>query len=166
MSRSRSPHPTYFFALVVVRLGHRFLLVHERKHGQRWYLPAGRVEPGESLRDAAIRETREESGVPITLTGILRVEHQPQPDGSARVRVFYLAHPSDDTPAKDTPDQESLEAAWVAPAELDRYPLRGEEVREILAYVEGGGPVYPLDLITVEGAAWSRTRGAKDASRG
>ena len=34
----------------------------------------------------------------MSLSGILRVEHQPQPDGSARVRVFYLAHPVDDTP--------------------------------------------------------------------
>ena len=49
----RDPIPTWFFALVVVRQGDRFLLVHEAKHGQDWYLPAGRVEPGESLTDAA-----------------------------------------------------------------------------------------------------------------
>ena len=46
---SRTPSATWFFALVVVRRGDRFLLVHERKHGQTWYLPAGRVEPGETL---------------------------------------------------------------------------------------------------------------------
>jgi len=39
----REPIQTWYFALVVVRLQHRFLLVHERKHGQKWYLPAGRV---------------------------------------------------------------------------------------------------------------------------
>ena len=34
--------------MAVVRLGRRFLVVRERKHGQGWYLPAGRVEAGES----------------------------------------------------------------------------------------------------------------------
>jgi phosphatase NudJ len=43
-SMSREPIPTWYFALVVVVSGDRFLRVHERKHGQLWYLPAGRVE--------------------------------------------------------------------------------------------------------------------------
>ncbi len=64
----RSPVPTWYFALVVVRLGPRFLIVQERKHGQLWYLPAGRVEPGENITDAARRETLEESGVPVVVT--------------------------------------------------------------------------------------------------
>jgi phosphatase NudJ len=33
---SREAIPTWCFALAIVRLGRRFLLVHERKHGQRW----------------------------------------------------------------------------------------------------------------------------------
>src|SRR5579883_3011243 len=95
----REPVPTYAFALVVVRLGHRFLLVHERKHGQRWYLPAGRVEPGEDLAAAAVRETLEESGVPVVLEGILRIEYAPAPPpGATRLRVFFVARPRDDTP--------------------------------------------------------------------
>ena len=73
----RDPIPTSYFALVVVQHGDRFLLVQERKHGQRWHLPAGRAEPGESLAEAAERETLEESGVKVRLTGVLRVEHSP-----------------------------------------------------------------------------------------
>ncbi len=152
---NREPLPTYFFALVVVRLGHRFLLVHERKHGQLWYLPAGRVEPGESLVEAACRETLEETGVPIVPEGILRIEHSPTPSGG-RCRAFFIARPQDDTPPKTVPDHESLEAAWVSLEELSRYPLRGKEVAEIFHYVAAGGPIFPLDLLTVEGAAWRR----------
>jgi phosphatase NudJ len=151
---ARLPIPTYAFALVVVRLGHRFLLVHERKHGQLWYLPAGRVEPGESLAAAAVRETLEESGVPVVLEGILRIEHTPDPGGGARLRVFFLARPRDDTPPRQVPNSESLGAAWVSLEELPRYPLRGDEVREILESVCAGRPVYPLSLLTYEGAPW------------
>jgi phosphatase NudJ len=153
----RSAIPTWFFALVVVRKGERFLLVHERKHGQGWYLPAGRVEPGESLGDAALRETLEETGVRVRLDGVLRVEHAPSASG-ARVRVFFTASPLDDRPPRTAPNEESLGAAWVALGELDGYRLRGEEVREILTYVSAGGAVHPLSTVTFEGAPWSKAR--------
>lgn len=147
---ARDPIPTWFFALVVVRRGDRFLLVHERKHGQLWYLPAGRVEPGESLAAAAVRETFEEAGVVVRITGVIRVEHLPRMDG-ARVRVIFLAEPADDTPPKSTPDDESLGAEWVTLDDRFLYPLRGAEVRELFEYVARGGPVYPADLIQAEG---------------
>lgn len=150
----RAAIATYPFALVVVRLGHRFLLVQERKYDQSWYLPAVRVEPGETFIDAAKRETLEETGVPIVLSGILRVQHTPHFDGSARLRVFFLAHPKGNTPPKQIPDDESLRAAWVGIDELHNYALRGEEVREILTYVDGGGPIYPMSLLQTEGAPW------------
>ena len=46
----RGPIPTWYFALVVVRRGHRFLLTQERKYGATWSIPGGRVEhsPGEA----------------------------------------------------------------------------------------------------------------------
>jgi phosphatase NudJ len=146
---------TWFFALVVVRRGKsEFLLVHERKHNQEWYLPAGRVEPGERIVDAARRETLEESGVPVELEGIVRVEHSPFPDGTARMRVIFVARPVDERAPKSQPDSESLGAAWVKLDELHRFPLRGHEVAEILGHVAGGGRIYPLDLLTVEGARY------------
>ena len=147
---SREPIPTWFFALVVVRHGDRFLLVHERKHGELWYLPAGRAEMGEDLIAAACRETLEETGISIQLTGIIRIEHNPRSD-SARVRVIFAGEPINDTPPKSIPDEESLGAAWVALGELSRYPLRGREVEDLLGYVTDGGPVYPLSLLKREG---------------
>lgn len=152
---ARTPIPSWYFALVVVRLGRRFLVVRERKHGQFWYLPAGRVEPGERLVEAARRETLEESGIPVVIEGVLRVEHAPSPDG-ARVRVFFLARPADDTPPKSIPDEESLGAAWVALEDLDKIPLRGPEVRHIFEAVANGAPVYPLSLLTDEGSSWKK----------
>lgn len=153
----RGPIPTWYFALAVVRLGHRYLLVHERKHGQGWYLPAGRVEQGETIIDAAVRETMEEAGIPIVCEGIVRIEHTPSQDGDSRVRVFVLARPQDDTPPKSIADSESLGASWVSPSELSGYRLRGAEVRDVLEHVSRGGAVAPLDLLTTEGTPWGPT---------
>ena len=147
----REPIPTWGFAIVVVRKGDRFLVVHEKKHGQLWYLPAGRVEPGETFSQGALRETLEESGVPVTLTGILRIQHTPDAEGNARMRVIYLAEPADDTEPLSEPNEHSLEARWVTLEELDELPLRSSEVRTLFHAVAGGAPVYPLDLMRLEG---------------
>ena len=147
---SRKPISTWFYSLVVVRDGDRFLAVREAKHGQGWYLPAGRAEPGESLADAARRETLEETGVPVILEGLLKLQHTPTAD-SARVRGIFLARPADNRPPRNTPDEHSLEARWVTLAELARLPLRGPEVLAIFRWVADGAPVYPLDLIGTEG---------------
>ena len=150
---SREAIATWSFAMVVARLGRRFLVVRERKHGQLWYLPAGRVERGERFADAAVRETLEEAGVPVTLEGVLRVEHSPAPDGT-RTRVFFVARPSDDTAPKSVADEHSLEARWVTVEELASLPMRGDEVAAVFRYVLAGGAVYPLALLTAEGAPW------------
>ncbi len=148
---AREPIPTWCFALVVVRKGDRFLLVQESKYGQPWYLPGGRVETGEAFVDAAVRETLEEAGVPVRITGVIRIEHSPSPAG-ARMRFIFLAEPTDDTPPKTEPDDESLRAEWVSLDELANYTLRGEEVAELFAYVANGGTVYPPELLQPEGA--------------
>ncbi len=144
----RDAIPTSTFALAVVQKGDRFLLVHERKHGQTWYLPAGRVEPGERIVDAAVREAREESGVPIVLDGVLRVEHTVRVDG-ARLRVMFHARPADDTPPRSTPDEESLGAGWFTHEEMGGLALRGDEVRTLCARALAGA-VHPLAVLGEE----------------
>jgi 8-oxo-dGTP pyrophosphatase MutT (NUDIX family) len=147
---AREPIPSWYFVLVVVRQDDKFLLVHERKHEQKWYLPAGRIEPRENFIQAAYRETMEETGVPIVIEGILGIQHTPILDGTARVRFIVLARPEDETPPKSEPDEESLGAAWMTLEEMKEIDLRGREVSQIFEYVANGGPVYPLHLITTE----------------
>ena len=62
---AREPIPTFCFSLVVVQLGRRYLVVREASRGNLWYLPAGRVEPGETFQEAAIREAYEEAGIEV-----------------------------------------------------------------------------------------------------
>ncbi|MCO5165121.1 MAG: NUDIX domain-containing protein [Planctomycetes bacterium] len=149
---AREPIPTWFFALVVCRMGRRYLVVHEAKHGQRWYLPAGRVEPGETLVEAAVRETLEEAGVPVVIDGVIRVEHTPGPEG-CRVRVIFSAHPADDTPPKALPDRHSQRAAWLTLEQLEgmRDELRGTEWLRDLRALERGAAPFPLSVLGSEG---------------
>ena len=94
---SRDPIPTWFFVLVVVRQDDRFLLVQENLQDNPWYIPAGRVEVGESLVEAAEREVEEEGGIPVIIDGVIRVDHTPFSEGVSRIRVYLSARPRDDT---------------------------------------------------------------------
>jgi phosphatase NudJ len=143
---ARAAIPTWYFAMVVVRRGHRFLLTQEQKYGSTWSIPGGRVEPGEQLVDAAIREVLEETGVPIHIDGVLRVEHTPSETG-ARVRVLFTGSPIDDTEPKTQADEESLGAAWLTLDEIRDRPLRGAELRVLLESVAQGRQVFPLELL-------------------
>ena len=144
---SRPGIETFGYALVVVRQGRRFLLIQERKYGQEWYLPAGRAEQGERMVDAALRETREESGLDVVLEGLIRVEHVPMEDGTARLRVIFVARPANDAPPKSTADEHSLRAGWFTLDEVEKLPLRGDEVVDLFRYLERGGAVYPLKVL-------------------
>ncbi|MBE7449388.1 MAG: NUDIX domain-containing protein [Kofleriaceae bacterium] len=146
---ARTPTPTWFFALAIVRLGPRFLLTQERKYGGSWSIPGGRVEPGEHLAQGCKREVLEETGVPVAIDGIYRIEHAASPD-RARVRVVFAATPLDDTPPKSVADDESLRAAWLTLDEIAHLPLRGSDLRGLLESVAAGRPVYPLGLIDGE----------------
>jgi 8-oxo-dGTP pyrophosphatase MutT (NUDIX family) len=149
----RDPVPTWSYVFAVVQKDDRFLLVQETKHGRSWYLPAGRVEPHESLVAAVHRETLEEAGVPIVLEGLLRVERTVRAGNGVRLRVFFAARPADDTPPKSVADAESLGAGWFTLAEAARLPLRGDDVLESLELRlaarrgDAGAVLAPLTLL-------------------
>lgn len=144
-SRTRDPMPAWFYALVLVRRDDRFLLVEETDHGGGWYVPAGRVEPGETLTGAALREVREEAGIDVRLTGVYRCEHTAFDEG-VRVRVIFAAEPADDTPPKSVPDEHTLRADWFTPEEAGSLRLRADEVTALLAMAMAAPPAA-LDVV-------------------
>lgn len=146
---SAAPIATDFFALCVVRDGLRFLLVEEHER-RGWYLPGGRVEPGETLVDAAVRETFEEAGITIVVESVLRIEHTPNPDGRARVRVVFVARPVDDRPPKAEADEHTLGARWFSLDELGTLATRGPDVVSYVQQVVKGAPLAPLTLLGYE----------------
>ena len=147
---ARDPIPTWFFVLVVVRHEGKYLLVQENLRDNPWYIPAGMVEPGENLIEAAEREVAEEGGLPVIVDGVIRIDHTPFAEGVARVRVYLTARPTDVTAPKSTPDEYSRRAGWFTLDEIEGLSLRGEEALLLCQYVDVGAPLHPLEILGVD----------------
>jgi phosphatase NudJ len=130
-------------------------MVQEKKHGQTWYIPAGRVDSGEDLIAAAKRETFEEAGVHVTIDGVVRIEHLPMQDGRARLRVIFVGSCVDEN--EELGGEDSLQAKWVSLEDLESLPLRGRDALELFQYLAAGGPAYPPHVIAREGTPYFLT---------
>lgn len=145
--------PDVTVAAVVVN-GGRLLCVEERVGGRLVInQPAGHLEPDETLVDAAVRETLEETGWQVRLTafvGAYQWKAPVQPDGSGGrhyLRFAFAAEPLDHDPGREL-DKGIERALWLTPAELreasrrHRSPLVWQSVADFLA-----GRRYPLEML-------------------
>ena len=146
---ARTPLQAFLFVLVVAHHEGKFLMIQEAKGADRgkWYLPAGGVQPGESLVEAAIRETREEAGIDITPKALLWMEDEgrvyEEDLWAGRWRFILRAVPENphQTPGKTG---DSLDARWLTFEEIQKLPLRSLEVLSILTEAPRV-PELPLD---------------------
>jgi 8-oxo-dGTP pyrophosphatase MutT (NUDIX family) len=137
------------FSLVVCLQNDQILLVQERSNVGYW-MPGGHVDPGESLQAAALRETLEEAGVHIQLTGILQIQYRPSGD-RVRMRVTFLAKPCDSQGCcKTIPDYESTGATWAPVDDVvqGKLRLRSPEPQHWIKYIQQGGTVHSLELLS------------------
>lgn len=112
------------FAAVRNRTGE--ILLVQRIDDGNWELPGGRIEVGESVTQAVVREVVEESGVMIELTGLAGVYSDPShvlvDPGDAvhqQLALCFHAIPASDDPGEEPrPDGiETTAAAWFDPAD-------------------------------------------------
>ena len=99
-------------ALVVRKNGDSYDLVLLRhRFGGHWSFPKGHVEAGENERQTALREVREETGLPIRLFDGFResVEYFPKPGVKKQV-VYFLGEALDDTLVRQ--EEEISELKW------------------------------------------------------
>ena len=142
---SRFWQPDVTVATVVVRDG-RLLCVEELANGALVInQPAGHLEPDESLLQAALRETREETGWNVRITHVLGLYQWQAPEtGKHYLRVAFIAEPVDAIP-NAVLDTGIVQALWLTPQELQaqaarhRSPLVWQVVAEYL-----GGSRHPL----------------------
>ena len=92
----------------------------------KWVFPGGYVDRGESVQDAAIRETKEESRLDVKLGPLLNVYSYPR---SPNVIVVYTAEViGGELAAAD----ESTDAGIFAPKEVPWHDLAFESTRDAL----------------------------------
>jgi len=92
----------------------------------KWVFPGGYVDRGESVRDAAVRETKEESQLDVELGPLLNVYSYPR---SPNVIVVYTAEVIG---GELTAADESLEARIFAPKEVPWGDLAFDSTKDAL----------------------------------
>lgn len=81
-----------------------------------WVLPGGHVEEGEQVREAAVREAREETGLDIEVDGILGIYDEPGRDPRGPViSVVYICSTGGEELEADT---DADEARWFSFEEI------------------------------------------------
>ncbi len=116
--------------------GHyEYAVVHRPKYGD-WSLPKGKVDPGESDEQAALREVEEETGVRPTLGPELGVARYRDAKGRPKQVRYWLMEPvdPDDRPTFE-PNHEIDDLRWCSAVDAGKL-LSYEHDRKLIAEAE------------------------------
>lgn len=104
------------------------LLLIRRTDNGNWALPGGAVDLGESLAQAAVRETLEESGIECEITGLSGIYTDPghvilyTSNGEVR-QEFSIVLTARATGGELRASSETSEVRWVSPTEVSSYQM-------------------------------------------
>jgi ADP-ribose pyrophosphatase YjhB (NUDIX family) len=132
---------------VVVTNDEGEVLLIRRTDNDNWAVPGGAVDLGESVAQAAVRETREESGIDCQITGIVGIYSDPKhvilytSDGEVRQEfsILLTARPVGGHP---TPSSETSDVRWVRVRELGNYGMDRSMRMRVNHFLEPGNGPY------------------------
>jgi len=114
---------------VAARDEHGRLLLVRRCDSGDWELPGGRVDVGEGAIRTAERETVEESGVRVRVTGVIGLYTDPgfvvrAVSGEVRQQFVVLLGAGAVSGEPHPDGWETCDAAWVSPDAVDGLPMQ------------------------------------------
>jgi len=143
------PHVTV--ATVIERDG-RFLFVEEHSQGQLVLnQPAGHLDAGETLVEAACRETFEETGWHVDITGLLSLHLYRSPaNGVTYHRTTFIGEAREHDPSAPL-DQGIVRAVWLSAEQVRQHAVPPRSPL-VLTAVERylRGERYPLGLLEAD----------------
>jgi 8-oxo-dGTP pyrophosphatase MutT (NUDIX family) len=140
------PHVT---VATIIERDDRFLMVYEEADGKDVYnQPAGHLDPDETLMEAAIRETLEETGWTVKLTGVVGVNLYTAPsNGITYCRTTFIAEPVSHDVSRKL-DTGIIDAVWLTYNELleRKDQLRSPMTLQIIDEYRAGRR-FPLNVV-------------------
>jgi mutator protein MutT len=138
-TRAEQRYPVVGVGGVVIRDGRALLIRRGTPPLEgRWSIPGGRVEWGESLEQAVVRELREETGLDVRVIELIEIverilDEPPSHDASAVPQFhFVILDYFCEAPAGQArAGGDALEVAWAGEDELARYQLTEAATRVI-----------------------------------
>lgn len=115
--------PTHVTGSAIVVDEYHHVLLHRHKRLGRWLQPGGHLDPGETPWQAAVRETREETGVdgrhPHGVPLLVHVDVHEGPRGHVHLDLRYLLEADSEVALAPAPG-ESPDVAWWLPQDAAR----------------------------------------------
>ncbi len=128
---------------VVLDDGGRLLMVlrgREPARG-RWSIPGGRVEPGESLTAAVVREVAEETSLAVVVGDVVGEVDLPMPDDAVADVTDFVCRPARDADLTAVRAGDDADAVgWFTAEEIRRLPTSPQ----LVATLERWGVLPPV----------------------
>ena len=141
---------THTTVATVVEKDQQFLMVEELVEGKTVInQPAGHLEPGETLIEAAIRETLEETTWHVKIESFLGLYHYTsEATGICYIRSCFIGKPCHEVTDREL-DSDIVQVHWMSIDEIreSQVQLRSPVVLQVLEDYFNG-TTYPLSLIT------------------
>ncbi len=148
MPENAQPRPVLTVATVVMRDGALLFVEEETRDGLRLNQPAGHLEAGESILDAAVRETLEESGYHVRPTALVGIYRWQAPDNGATFIRFAVAADVVGHDRDRVLDTGIVRALWLSYDEVAPYPARHRSPLVLRCLDDHrAGSRYPLALL-------------------
>jgi len=141
--------PNVTVAAVVEQDGKFLLVEEETNEGVMFNQPAGHLEEGETLLEAAVREVQEETAYQFQPEALLGVYHWKHPRKDITYLRFAFIGKVDGHDADQPLDEGILRAVWMTPEEI-RAAADRHRSPQVLTCIEHylAGQRFPLSVLT------------------